>query len=1266
MVALKRIVVGIFAVTVILLAIITGGIRLAIHNIDHFKPEIEYLLARYVSEGIVFSGISGDMKRFNPLLRIENVSINLPDRSQPLFVNRFEIEFDLFASLRERAPVVFEVTGNLEKIELIKDKSGRWWIHQFEIGGADSQIALPGFKRVLALLPRYLKLDLRRLIVRDQKTDKELQLDRISVQINNRNDQFFTRFSAALPDELGRGIVLKSVFDSDRSLIYLNSTNLKIPALARLFGFDPRALKDGALDGELWINMSGYKILSVKGDLVLKQAVLQVVAENTPLEVEYHARFNASNRNSSWRIANNIERLVIDGRSFSGIRSQLEISTRSENTIVSAWIDRLPISAFPALSGQWLPVEISKQIATGSFQGMLRDVMLRVDLQRPENFRISGRAVEVNSEAFADFPGATNLNADLVMGENKLRVRLYGENIRLDLGDHFKAPLELDALELVAVGERKENGNLLLALNRIQIRNRDIRASGRMWLEADAYERPFVFLRVNFADAIAGSTAKYIPLKFMPGEIQLWLEKGIKSGFVPRGDLQFHGRLADVREFDRYKSGEFFVGFDVEKADIFFAPGWLNARNGSGSVLFHNAAVEFELDRVSYEHIEDMQASGSIASFDEPVLTLKIKTEAPTADAVRVWIDTPVGKRFRDTVSNLHDFDGRVRVDVDIRLPLTESAAQQRVEVVVDFDDASAGARSWGLNLSRINGRLEVANDSIFARGLDAHFFGDPVEIDIESVKPGGDTVVQIRGRLASRNLLKRLPQWSTQYVKGNSDWQARLEIAGDSAPANQAFLKIKAASNLVGTEITLPHPLFKAGQEATRIGAELEFFPQQIRFTVDLGTQRHVRGELLANQDRDFKLASLDLALSTNLKPRQAKGINVYGIVEEISMDDWYAVFRDSDADNPNLFNFAELHADRVIAFKRTLENVEFDIKRSQQRYSGSLESSLVRGKFEIPLQTSSREPALIELDYLKLDKLDQDTGPGNLVPEDLMDFRLSSQALVFHDMLFNDLLVEARVVEDSLHVDNFSMRRDEIFLSGQAQWNYDAKEGSHISSMNTRIKGTNLGKAIAGIGFGDTMRDGKINFQGGFSWQASLLDLKPHNFVGDARLRIEDGVLNNVEPGSGRFVGLLSLSALPRRLSLDFSDVLIKGMEFDKITGSYRVDGGVLYTEDTRMEGIAAKIKISGQTGFVNRDYNQRIRVTPKIRQTLPLIGAVTAGSAVGWGLLLLQNLFKKSIDNAVEIEYQVTGSWDDPQIELVKAVDENQRELPEIDKK
>ena len=107
---------------------------------------------------------------------------------------------------------------------------------------------------------------------------------------------------------------------------------------------------------------------------------------------------------------------------------------------------------------------------------------------------------------------------------------------------------------------------------------------------------------------------------------------------------------------------------------------------------------------------------------------------------------------------------------------------------------------------------------------------------------------------------------------------------------------------------------------------------------------------------------------------------------------------------------------------------------------------------------------------------------------------------------------------------------------------------------------------------------------------------------------------------------------------------------MEFDDIKGDLVLDGQNLYTKNTKMDGPAAEIKITGRTGMRDRDYDQEIYIVPKIRQALPIIGGVIAGSPVGWGLLLLQNLFKSSIDESVAFEYSMTGSWDDPQLILL----------------
>ena len=1259
---LKRISLGVFVVAVILLAIIMGGLRLVISNIEYFKPEIAYLLERDVSKGIVFTEVSGEVNRFNPILRIENVSINLPDRSQPLFIDRLTVEFDFWASLKQEAPVVLEISGRLEKLELKRDESGRWWTHDLEIGTGKNRSSTFDFMESLAFVPRYLKLDLRRLIIRDEKNPATYQLERVSAHINYQQGQFFTRLSAALPDELGQGILVKSVVGPDRSVFYINVSNLQLPAIAGLFDLNTWGLTNGALDGEAWINMSGARVVAVNGDMVLKQGLLQAFADKMPLAVDYHARFSAIHRKSSWRVTGNVDRLRIDNQNVLGFRTQLEIADGPDQTLVSAWVNRFQLSGLPAIAGQWLPANVNQQIAQGKLQGLLRDLVFNIDLQRPEEFKIGGQAVQVNNEAFGNIPGATNLNADFLLAGKRLGVKVHGEQVSLDFADFFRAPLEFDALELSANASRNDSGEISFSVNEFQASNQDARVSGRMWMESDDHERPFMFLRANFTDADASSAGKYMPIKLLPEKTLEWLDRGIKGGFAPAGDLQFHGRLSGFEKLQQEKSGEFFVDFNVEQADVFFAPGWLHARNGTGRVLFHNTGLEFDLDRVSYENLDNARAQGSIADFGKAVLELAVKADSPVTDAIRIWIDTPVGQRYREVIGNLHDLEGNVSSDIQISLPLHSGDEKQQVLVLVDLKNTRARARNWGLDLSQINGQLQVTEDTIVARELNARFFQDPVEIEIRTVKPGGDTVVNVDGILESRNLLKRLPENMTRHIHGKSDWQVKLNFAAESVSDELPYLQISAASKLKNTEIALPAPFAKSSQDSSPISAEVNFFPQQVDFTTDLGADIHARGQLNSRDEQDFQLDSLELAFAAKLEPTTRPGLHLYGFVPEISIDDWIQVFKGSGMSSPDLLSTANLQFDRANAFNRVLENVAFEVRQTSQRFIGEIQSSLLSGRFEAPSQVSPQNPLVVNLEYLRLDKLDQEADYAALLPSDLTDFRVSSQALIFHDMLFNDALIEARQVENTLHIDNFSMRREEILMTGKAQWEYDTTKRSHLSSVNVGFKGPHLGQAIAGLGFGESMTDGSVDFNGGFTWSAPLLGFELDNFKGEAELKIVDGILNNVEPGGGRFVGLLSLSALPRRLALDFSDVVVEGMEFDKITGSYRIDGGILFTEDTRMDGPAAKIKISGQTGIKTRDYDQLIRVTPKIRQTLPIIGAISAGSTVGWGLLLLQNLFKKSIDDAVEVEYKITGSWDDPQIELIKAVDENQQELPE----
>jgi uncharacterized protein YhdP len=60
------------------------------------------------------------------------------------------------------------------------------------------------------------------------------------------------------------------------------------------------------------------------------------------------------------------------------------------------------------------------------------------------------------------------------------------------------------------------------------------------------------------------------------------------------------------------------------------------------------------------------------------------------------------------------------------------------------------------------------------------------------------------------------------------------------------------------------------------------------------------------------------------------------------------------------------------------------------------------------------------------------------------------------------------------------------------------------------------------------------------------------------------------------------------------------------------------------------------------------------------LPVIGSIAAGSAVGWSFLLFQKIFGSIIDKAVEIQYTVKGTWDDPEIVQIEKTKPEQETL------
>ena len=186
--------------------------------------------------------------------------------------------------------------------------------------------------------------------------------------------------------------------------------------------------------------------------------------------------------------------------------------------------------------------------------------------------------------------------------------------------------------------------------------------------------------------------------------------------------------------------------------------------------------------------------------------------------------------------------------------------------------------------------------------------------------------------------------------------------------------------------------------------------------------------------------------------------------------------------------------------------------------------------------------------------------------------------------------------------------------------------------------------------LGLGGQLDGGKGLLQMGVGWPGSPDAMDLGRVQGNLSLELRDGRLLEIEPGAGRVLGLLSIAQLPRRLGLDFRDFFDKGFAFERIAGDVRIGGGQARTDNLRIKGPAADIRITGAADLRNQRFDQTVHVLPKTGGLLTAAGALVAGpigAAVG---AVANAVLDKPLQQASARTYRVTGPWTGPKVEVL----------------
>jgi uncharacterized protein YhdP len=227
-------------------------------------------------------------------------------------------------------------------------------------------------------------------------------------------------------------------------------------------------------------------------------------------------------------------------------------------------------------------------------------------------------------------------------------------------------------------------------------------------------------------------------------------------------------------------------------------------------------------------------------------------------------------------------------------------------------------------------------------------------------------------------------------------------------------------------------------------------------------------------------------------------------------------------------------------------------------------------------------------------------------------------------------------------------------IGLRADGNWN----------ASGTQIKGTatsdDVSRLLSSLQFDAhnlVAKKGRFDFN--LTWRTPPYAMNLASMNGQASLNLDQGRIVELSQTSGakmdlgRMLNIFSLQTIPRRLSLDFSDVFQKGYSFDSFRSDVKFENGNAYTNNTRFDGPVARVAINGRIGLTQKDYDLTLSVTPYVTSSIPIAATLITGQPViGIAAWAVDKVISSSVSNVTTHYYAVSGPWNNPSWEAVSA--------------
>ncbi len=325
-------------------------------------------------------------------------------------------------------------------------------------------------------------------------------------------------------------------------------------------------------------------------------------------------------------------------------------------------------------------------------------------------------------------------------------------------------------------------------------------------------------------------------------------------------------------------------------------------------------------------------------------------------------------------------------------------------------------------------------------------------------------------------------------------------------------------------------------------------------------------------------------------------------------------------------------------------------DSDQDEQSMLIDLTSKNVVGQLIVPPDLS-QQPIQAKFQRFYLTSLGKMDEQSSFNPKLLPAISFAGEDVRFGDKQLGHVTLNLQPKRSGLTINQLHMETGSLDLNAAGSWLFT--DGHDSTQLRGTITTPNVSHALNQWGFSSgnlVGSNGNMAFD--LSWPSAPYQPSLGEMSGTLSLKLGEGRIidlgesTDAKLGIGRMLSLFSLETIPRRLSLDFSDLFQKGYSFDFLKGDFTLENGNATTKNSRFDGPVARVDIFGRIGFVAKDFDLTLSVTPYVASSLPIVATLaTLNPLAGIATWAVEKVISNQISQVTTYHYNITGAWDNP---------------------